>query len=147
MSQPIVSFDGLEYTVTLFRPDATGAMNEEKHTFGEHTLSVCTAFETDLESWERTNIKGPVSDDGKIYYLSAQPQDVGRPCLTWLQNREESLALRKAIEDAEQLHYYENDTWREDCECTFCGYMESQCGGDHASEMREIQRAASERRW
>ena len=142
MTSPTVSFDGNTYMVSLFRPDATGAMKENTYTFSEHTLSVCAAFETDLESWERTNIKGPVSDDGKIYYLSAQPQDVGRPCLTWLQNRDESIAHRKAIEDAEQLYYHMNDDDRhyEDDVCTFCGQMISECGEDHGDEMRDIQR-------
>jgi len=139
MSSPIVSFDGIGYEVTLFRPDATGSIREEKHTFGEHRLSVCAALESDLESWERANIKGPVSDNGLIYYLCAQPQDVGRPCLTWLKDRDEYLALRKAIEDAEQFYYHEDDE-REDYVCTFCGEILRDCGGDHADEMREIQR-------
>ena len=35
--------------------------------------------------------------------------------------------------------------WREDSKCTFCGEMNSFCGGDHGDEMREIQREALRR--
>jgi hypothetical protein len=140
MSSPIVSFDGIGYEITLFRPDPTGAMKEEKHTFGEHSLSVCAARKDEFQG--RTlapQIKGPPADDGFFYYLYAQPQDVGRPTFIWLQNKEESLTLRKAIEEAEQFYY--NDE-REDYVCTFCGAMDSECGGDHGDEMRDIQREA-----
>ena len=144
MSSPIVSFDGISYEITLFRPDATGAMKQEKHTFGEHRLSVCAAHKDEFQG--RTlapQIKGPSADDGFFYYLSAQPEDVGRPVFTWLQNKEEADALRKAIEDAEQFYYHENDEHdREDYKCTFCGAMASECGEDHGDEMRDIQREA-----
>jgi hypothetical protein len=103
MSSPIVSFDGISYEITLFRSDATGAMKEERHVFGEHALSVCRAHK---EEWlGRTlspQIKGDAADDGFIYYLYAQPLDVGAPAFTWLQNKEEASALQKAIDDAEQ---------------------------------------------
>ena len=147
MSQPIVSFDGLGYEVTLFRPDTTGAIKEKKCEFGAHNISVCAALESDLETWERAQIEGPVSDNGLIYYLSAQPQDLGIPSLIWLQNRDEYLALRKAIEDAEQFYYHMNDDDRsyEDDVCTFCGQMISECGGDHGDEMRDIVREALRR--
>ena len=37
----------------------------------------------------------------------------------------------------------DDDDYRmEDSKCTFCGAMESQCGGDHADEMRDIMREA-----
>lgn len=137
MSQPIVLFDGLEYTVTLFRPDTTGAMKEEEMTFGEHNLSVCAAPESELASWERSQIKGPVSDDGQLYYLCAQPQDVGRPSLVWLKDKQEAEALREAIREAEREDY---EYYRQDSKCTFCGAMESECGADHGDEMRDIQR-------
>ena len=146
MSQPIVSFDGNNHTISLFRPDSTGVMKEEKCEFGAHKISVCAALESDLETWERAQIEGPVSDNGLIYYLSAQPQDLGIPSLIWLQNRDEYLALRKAIEDAEQFYYQMNDhddRCYEDDVCTFCGDMERECGGDHGDEMRDIQRRYS----
>jgi hypothetical protein len=144
MSAPIVSFDGIGYTVTLFRPDATGAMNEEKHTFGEHSISVCAAHKDEFQGRTLTpQIKGPPADDGFFYYLYAQPQDIGRPTFIWLKDKQETLALRKAIKDAEDLYDYRN--YHQDSECTFCGAMESECGEDHGDEMREIQREALER--
>ena len=146
MSSPIVSFDGIGYELTLFRPDATGAMKEEKLTFGEHSLSVCAAHKDEFQG--RTlapQIKGPPADDGFFYYLYAQPQDVGRPTFIWLQNKEEATALQKAIEDAEDLHDYRN--YHGDSKCSFCGSMESECGGDHGDEMREIQREALRGHW
>jgi len=136
---PIVSFDGMGYEVTLFRPDATG-IKEEKHTFGEHNVSVCAAHKNDFQG--RTlapQIKGPPAADGFFYYLYAQPC-VGRPSFLWLQNKEEADALRKAIDDAEKLHYDEEDYWRQDSKCTFCGAMVSECGEDHGDEMRQIMR-------
>lgn len=140
MSQPIVSFDGLEYTVSLFRSDATGVIKEEKLTFSEHNLEVCSAPESDLASWERSQIKGPVSDDGQLYYLCAQPQDVGNSSLYWLKDKEESLALRKAIKDAEDKQWRDEMVEDEGKPCTFCGEILRECGGDHGDEMRDIQR-------
>ena len=140
MSQPIVSFDGLEYTVSLFRSDAAGVMKQEKLTFGEHILEVCAAAETDLASWERSQIKGPVSDDGQLYYLCAQPQDGGRPSFVWLKDKEESLALRKAIEEAEDQEWRERMVEEDKKPCSFCGEILRECGGDHGDEMRDIQR-------
>lgn len=143
MSSPIVSFDGHTYTVSLFRPDATGAIKEEKHTFGDHHLSVCDAPEEVFASWERSQIKGPVADDGQLYYLCARPEDVGRPSFIWLQNREEAKALRKAIKGA--YDYYEYEYYHQDYKCTFCGAMVSECGGDHGDEMRDIMREYRQR--
>ncbi len=142
MSSPIVSFDGLTHTISLFRCDATGAVKEEKLTFGEHLLEVCAAPETDLASWERSQIKGPVSDDGQLYYLCAQPQDVGRPSFVWLKDKDESLALRKAIEDAEDQEWRDRMVEEDKKPCSFCGDMPSYCGRDHGDEMRDIQREA-----
>ena len=140
MSSPIVSFDGHTYTVSLFRSG-----NEENHTFGEHHLSVCCAHESTLPSWERSQIKGPVADDGELYYLCARPEDVGSPSFIWLQNKEEATALRKAIKDAE--YEYEYEYYRQDSKCSFCGHMISECGEDHGDEMRDIMRAHRERHW
>jgi hypothetical protein len=131
---PIVSFDGIAYEITLFH-DA--GVKEEKHIFGEHALSVCSAHKDDFQG--RTlapQIKGPPADDGFLYYLYAQPEDVGRPSFVWLKDKEEAVALRKAISEAEELH----DGWRHDSKCTFCGAMVSECGEDHGDEMRQIMR-------
>ena len=142
MSLPIVSFDGLTYDISLYRPGAKGAMKEEKYTFGEHKLEVCAAPPNEIHMWQRAQMNGPPAEDGLLYYLCAQPEDIGRPTFIWLKNEEEAVALRKAIKEAEDLHHNEEDYWREDSKCSFCGEMYSFCGGDHGDEMREIQREA-----
>jgi hypothetical protein len=103
MLPPIVSFDGITYTISLFRSDPQGSTKEEKFVFGEHHLTVCGAPEFALASWERSQIKGPVSDDGELYYLCARPLDVGAASFIWLQNKEEAVSLRSTIREAEVL--------------------------------------------
>jgi len=136
---PIVSFDGIGYEITFFRAGASGAMKEVKETFGDHSLRICAAPEATLASWQRSQIKGPVSNDGQLYYLRACSNDILVACYIWLQNKEEAIALRKAIDDAE------SSGSRPDTKCTFCGDMDSVCGGDHGDEMRDWQREALER--
>ena len=108
MSSPIVLFDGMTYTVSLFRPDATGTMKEEKHSFGEHSLSVGAYDRAGKRAWSWQIKGGPPADDGFFYYLYAQPYDVGAANFIWLQNKEEAIALHKAIKDAEELNDYRN---------------------------------------
>ena len=144
MSSPIVTFDGLTYTVSLFRPDIVGVTREEKYTFGEHSLTVGARPPKDLHMWDRAKINGPPAEDGLIYYLCAQPGDGDRPSFLWLKGKEEADALRKAIRDAEEVND-EEEYWRQDSKCTFCGDMESECGGDHGDEMRDIQREYTRR--
>jgi len=135
MSSHFVSFDGLTYTVSLFRPDATSVIKE--YIFGKHNLSVCRAHKEDFQGRTLSpQIKGPPADDGFFYYLYAQPEAVGSPVFVWLKDKEEADALRNAIEDAEKLYY----DYSQDRKCTFCGSMESECGGDHGDEMRMITR-------
>jgi len=102
MPAPIVSFDGVSYKITLFRPDFMGAMKEVSFGFGDHHLSVCKAHE---EDWVGRTLSpqmtGDPASDGFLYYLYAQPHDIGAPAFTLLQNKEESVALQKAIEEAE----------------------------------------------
>ena len=131
---PIVSFDGIGYEITLFRPG-----KENKYLFGQHNLTVHCTSEDTLTSWQRSQVKGPVAEDGQLYYLSARSDDISLVSFIWLKDKEESLALRKAIQDAEYLYS------QEDSKCTFCGYMVSECGEDHGDEMRQIQREALER--
>ena len=103
MSAPIVSFDGISYEITLFRPDATGDMKEVSYVFGDHRLSVCNAHKDDwIGRTLSPQIKGEPAADGFFYSIYAQPQDVGPPAFTWLQNKEEANALEKAIEEAEE---------------------------------------------
>ena len=141
MSSPIVSFDGLEYTVSLFRSG-----KEEKLTFGEHQLEVCRAHKDEFLGRTLTpQIKGDAAADGFIYYLYAQPQDVGRPSFVWLKDNEEADALRKAIKDAEDQQWRDEYAEDEGKPCSFCGEILRYCGGDHGDEMRDIQREALRR--
>jgi hypothetical protein len=139
---PTVSFDGNNYTISLFRPDATGAIKEEKLTFGEHSLEVCAAPPNELHMWDRAKINGPPAEDGLLYYLCAQPQDVGAPSFVWLKNKEDAAALRKAILDAEDKQWRDEMVEDEKNPCSFCGEILRECGGDHGDEMRDIQREA-----
>ena len=145
MTSPTVSFDGNTYMVSLFRPDATGAMKENTYTFGEHSLTVGARHPNEIHMWDRAKINGPPAEDGLLYYLCARPEDVGSPSFIWLQNKEEATALRKAIKDAE--YEYEYEYYRQDSKCSFCGHMISECGEDHGDEMRDIMRAHRERHW
>lgn len=99
---PIVHYDELAYTVTLFRADNTGAMKKEKITFGDHKLSVCACRENELNSWERSQIKSAVDSEGLLYYIHAQPYDVGAACFIGLKDKDEASALQKALEEIEE---------------------------------------------
>lgn len=144
MSSPTVSFDGLTHTIALFRCDAAGAMKEEKLTFGEHILEVCAAPPDEIHMWDRAKINGPPAEDGQLYYLCAWPQDGGRPSFLWLKNKDESLALRNAIEDAEDQQWRDRMVEADKKPCSFCGDMPSYCGRDHGDEMRQLVREAED---
>lgn len=92
---PLVVYDYefCTYTITLFN---TGSA--ETLVFDEHFLTVCAAKESELASWERSQIIGPPAEDGFLYYLCAQPDDVGQASLFWLKDSNEAMALRDAIE-------------------------------------------------
>jgi hypothetical protein len=135
-----VAFDGLSYTVTLIREG-----KEDVHTFGEHILEVCAATESELASWERSRIKGDPAEDGQLYYLCAQPQDVGNPSFVWLKDNEEALVLRNAIKDAEDQQWRDEMVKEYEKPCSFCGEILRDCGDDHGDEMRQIQREALRR--
>ena len=146
MSSPIVSFDGISYMVSLFRPDTTGALKEEKYVFGDHSLSVCKAHKEEfLGRTLAPQIKGDAAADGFFYYLYAQPHDVGAPVFTWLQNKMEARALQKAIDMAEEEAHGTEMVEMDKQPCTFCGEPTRDCGGDHSFEMRMLIREASEK--
>ncbi|NDG73263.1 MAG: hypothetical protein EBY32_18560 [Proteobacteria bacterium] len=138
-SAPIVKFDGLTYDISLFRADATGFMKKVKHSFGEHILTVCGCKPEELHMWDRAKINGPPAEDGLLYYLFASNADIGRPSLIWLKDKEEAIALRKALRVAEETAY-EASFGKKDRKCTFCDSMESDCCGDHGDEMRDGER-------
>lgn len=136
MSTPTIEFDGVTYTVTLFRDG-----KKEYVVFGEHTLSVCSCHENELASWERSQIKTAPNADGFLYYIHARPRDVGRECFVGLENKEEALAIRRVLlfleENEDAAHGYYRDE-----ECSFCGKRVDDCGEDHGDEMRDWQREA-----
>ena len=135
MSTPMVTYTDLCYIVTLVRDG-----KEEKWTFGEHKVDVCACTESELNSFERKNIKGPVSNDGLLYYIHARPYDVGAAVFVWLKDEEEAMALKKALREADGYDY------DEDAVCTFCGERPSTgCSEDHGDDMRDAQKAALNR--
>ena len=134
MSIPTVTYDDLCYIVTLFRDG-----KEEKWTFGEHKVDVCACAESELNSFERKNIKGDAAADGIIYYIHARPYDVGAAVFVWLKDKEEAMALKNALREADGYDYEEE----EDAVCTFCGKRPSTgCSEDHGDDMRDAQKAA-----
>ena len=89
---PIVTFDGITYTITIFRKNGTWLKDD----FSEH--SVCARREDELSSLERSCIKGPAAD-GLLYYIHAQPH-AGAASFIWLESKEEAVAVEKAIREA-----------------------------------------------
>jgi len=118
MSAPTLEFDGTTYTVTLFRAD-----DKKYFVFGQHTLSVCSAREDQLEPSEREQIKTTPDAEGYLYYIHAQPRDLGpaervglenmkeaiaiNNILLFLEDKEEADAVAKAIQEAEDDHLRE----------------------------------------
>jgi hypothetical protein len=136
-TSPIVTFDGIAYTITLERD---GKMIDEF--FGEHRVNVCACYaDGELATWERSQIKGDAAANGIIYYIHAQPYDVGLPLFVWLKDKEEAVALRKALFKAEGEEEEEEDAF-----CTFCGKRPSTgCSEDHGDDERDAQKAALSR--
>lgn len=141
---PTVQYEELTYTVTLFRPDKMGVMKKEEIIFGEHRLSVCACRENELNSSERSQIKSAPDAEGLIYYLHARPYDVGAAYLIGLKDKEEALAMRKALREAEDEDEDEDASEDEgDKPCSFCG--NKGCEGDHGDDMRDWQREVLQR--
>jgi hypothetical protein len=57
-----------------------------------------------------------------------------------LLTKDEYDLLEPMIEDIEDK--IQDKFYGQDSKCTFCGSMESDCGGDHGDEMRDMQREA-----
>jgi hypothetical protein len=138
MSAPSVELSNLVYTFTLQR-----GTKAKEYSFGEHSVEICAGRLEEFASWELLNMRDipqgradAVDADGKLYYIFAMPEDVGRGTLVWI-TKAEALILKPALIAAEEDFF--------NPQCTFCGQMESACGGDHGDEMREIQREALQR--
>jgi len=128
MSAPTVEFDGTTYTVTLFRAD-----DKEYFVFGQHTLSVCSAREDQLEPSEREQIKTTPDAEGLLYYIHAQPRDLGPAERVGLENKEEALAINRVL-----LFLEENeDAVPEDDDTT----------SEIEEDLRDWQRETVERDW
>ena len=96
------SFDAytMEHVFTLERGG-----EKKTYTFGDHTVSVNSAKKDELIQSELSNMidapsQGKEAPDGMIYYITARPEDVGRPSLIWLKSKEEAVILFRLINDA-----------------------------------------------
>ena len=129
MSVPSVKLSNLVYTFTLLRDTKA-----KEYSFGEHSVEICAGRWEEFASWELRNMHGipqredAVDADGKVYYIFAMPEDVGRETFVWI-TKAEALILKPALLAAEEDFF--------NPQCTFCGHMDSECGGDHGDEMRE----------
>jgi len=148
---PTVTFEDLTYTVTLFRSDAKGALKKHEQVFGEHSLNVCAAHPSTLSSWQISQIKSAPADDGLLYYIHAQPYDVGATFFLGLENKAEALAIKRELSFIEERERYaregcEDEERYEDTPCTFCGKTpDGGCSEDHGDDMRDWMRAELER--
>ena len=99
---PIVTFDGTVYTVTIFRNGIVAF----KNTFEKYSLTVIGCRQSDVPSAQRAKIWGAPADDGFLYFIHAKYIDKGfafseLDMFEWLEDKEEALAMIKAIHDAE----------------------------------------------
>jgi len=141
MSAPTIYFDGVTYTVSLFRSDDTGSLNKVYYTFSDQVLTVCACREDEISPSERLLIKGPVAADGFLYYLHAKPYDSAvRSTILWLKEKDEAVAIERVLlflEENEGAEPVEND---HDEQCSFCGGekdSENECYIDHDEELRQ----------
>ena len=110
---PIVTFDGVSYTLTLFRNQTS-----KKITFGDnYVLSVLVALDADIDPWIRSKIGG-APEDGLLYYMKAEYhhngvhlRHVGVDFYEWLNGKEEALAVLKAIHQAQMQGKVHNCNW------------------------------------
>jgi hypothetical protein len=116
--QPTVSHENNTYTFRLWREG-----KEVVHTFKDSFVTLYMGNEKSIPINQLARMNGP-SYDGWTYYISAQPHE-GDEVVVWLSKEE--FDILQPIEYS--LHV-----------CGFCGSMESECGGDHADEMRESAR-------
>ena len=132
MPAPTIEFDGTTYTVTLFRAD-----EKEYFVFGQHTLSVCSAREDQLESSEREMIKSTADAEGILYYIHAQPRDLGPAERVGLENKGEALAINRVLLVLEEHEDAVHDVEDEDENST----------PEAEEDIRDWQRDAVERDW
>lgn len=140
---PKVSGDICDMTITLLRQDETGVLKEKHIEISEYTVQL---GKTDKqEKIKSLKLDGPPDAEGMTHFILASPGDWGQtPWGVWI-SKEESVKLNKELAHIYRDEDEDDDYWQQDSKCTFCGAMESACGGDHAAEMRQIQRDACSR--
>lgn len=131
---PKIFGDLHEPTITLLREGKPEHIN-----FGEYSVSIGKT--DDREICRELRVKFCPDDNGFTYFIHARATDYGQVSFgIWL-SKGEAVILTKKLKELED----EEDYWRQDATCSFCGHMVSVCGDDHGDEMREIQRQYSER--
>ena len=91
MSLPRITCTGShEYVINIQREQI------KTYVFGEHNISIARSRPEELKSWERQRIKGKPDVDGFIYFVEAQPDDVGRPSFIWL-TKDEAIELDRQM--------------------------------------------------
>jgi hypothetical protein len=125
---PKISGTLCDITVTLLRD------GKEKHVeIGEYTFKLATTDKQ--EKIKSLKLDGSPDADGMTHFIEACPGGWGQmPWGVWI-SKEEAVKLNsefgRLYEDEEEDYY------NQDSKCTFCGAMESDCGGDHGDEMRD----------
>lgn len=113
MSQtPNIFYADCAYTITLFRTDEKGSINRVYFTFQDHALTVRSVKEDEICPKERAQIKGPVAEDGFLYYIYATPYDDTRDTFVWLKDKEEAGAIEREllfIEENEDAEPYSDE--------------------------------------
>jgi hypothetical protein len=98
MSQtPKIFYADGTYTLTLFRPNETGEIKRSYYTFEEHALTIFSVKEDEICPKDRSQIKGPVAEDGFLYYLYAAPYSYTRDIYVWLKDKEEARAIEREL--------------------------------------------------
>jgi hypothetical protein len=124
-----------DITITLLRD------GKEKHIeIGEYNIQLA---KTDKEETIKSlKLDGLPDSQGMTHFIKAVPGDWGQmPWGVWISKGESeklSVELARIYKDEEE----DDDYWRQDHKCTFCGSMASECGEDHGDEMRDIMREA-----
>jgi hypothetical protein len=120
---PKLTHDG-QWELTLLRN------GKEEHTcFGDFSIHLESCVTEKRAEWKLT---GP-EENGVTYFIWARPLYIDMAPYPVYVTKAEYDILNEKINDEDARRY-------EDTVCSFCGDKESNCGGDHSSEMREIMR-------
>ena len=95
-----------------------------EHDFLASTVALCIEKEEGSDPIRRSKILGPACE-GMLHYIYVTPFQ-GEETFIWL-----------SVEEFEILDLKISQNY---ADCDFCGYKVSECGENHAQEMREIGR-------